>query len=142
MLRIDIRNLIRAISGLDHDGDAHDHSPTLYLRVFYIQNGTTLLDYDKRSTFPSLFDQEFLLKDLNRTFRIGPDICEPNYPVFNITKNTIQAKKCTNVQWVNHVHKLLVNLNPTIHYYGGRSSKCIIDIDGSTCNTEFYPEND
>ena len=140
MLRIDIRNLIRAISKLDYEGDGHGCSPTLTLRVYYVHNGITLLDCENFSSFASLFDQESLLKDLNRTFRIGPDICESKCLVFNIRKNKVQAKKCTNVQWVNHVHKLLVNMNPKIHYYGGRGSDCIIEIEGRTPNTETYPE--
>ena len=140
MLSIDIRNLVRAISGIDYDGDPDDCSPTLYLRIFYAKNGATLIDYNKRSIFSTLFDQEYLLKDLNRSFRIGLDICEPGKPVFEIELNEIRTKQCSNVQWVNHVHKLLVNMNPNIHYYGGRGSKCIIDIEGRVHNTEIYPE--
>ena len=31
-------------------------------------------------------------------------------------------------------------MNPKIHYYGGRGSNCIIEIEGRTPNTETYPE--
>ena len=142
MLKIDIRNLIRAISKIEYVATSFDRIPYLYLNVFYAQNGITMVNYESGSVLSMLFDQEYLLKDLNQTFRIELEEFKDGVPSCVHTDTEIQAKQCTTKQWVNHAHKLLVNMNPDILFYEFNDLNTKIKVAGNTCHTEVYSENE
>ena len=142
MLTVDIRNLIRAITKVEYDATDFERIPYLYLKIFYAQDGVTLVQYEKGSVLSMLFNQEYLLRDLNMTFRIEFEDYKDGVPSCFYTDTEIQAKPCTTEQWVNHAQKLLVNMNPDLLFYEFNDLNSKIEVAGNTCNSEIYPENE
>ena len=140
MLKIDIRNLVRAITNIEYDATSYERIPYLYIKIFYAQNGITMVHYERGSVLSMLFDQEYLIKDLNQTFRTELEEYKDGVP--SCIQTEMQAKPCTTEQWIHHAHKLLVNMNPDILFYEFNDLNTKIEVKGKTCLTEIYPEND